>query len=167
MITVFDRDARVIFYGPANERLTGRKAEERLGNDAFGIVHPDDVASVREVFGQILASPGASFTVTYRALHKDGSVMMLESVATNLLVDPSIRGIVVNTRDISERARCRSRRPICWKSRSRRKASRARSGPCWTRPAAIGRNRGHFRRANFARIYPLRIRKKYIIISQA
>ena len=39
----------------------------------------------------------------YRWQHKDGSWHWQEAIATNLLDDPAVNGIVVNARDITER----------------------------------------------------------------
>jgi light-regulated signal transduction histidine kinase (bacteriophytochrome) len=43
--------------------------------------------------------------VLWRRRHKNGRWLWLEGVATNLLDDPAVRGIVTNYRDVSERKR--------------------------------------------------------------
>src|SRR5260370_25412784 len=45
----------------------------------------------------------AAAPVEYRFLHKGGEWRILEAVTTNLLNDPSVNGIIVNSRDITER----------------------------------------------------------------
>ncbi|MEN9222398.1 MAG: PAS domain S-box protein, partial [Thermostichus sp. BF3_bins_97] len=47
------------------------------------------------------AHPGQPLSFVYRMQHADGHWVWLESLATNWLADPSIQGIVANTRDIS------------------------------------------------------------------
>ena len=42
-------------------------------------------------------------TVTYRGRHADGSYRQLEAIITNLLADPVVAGMVINTRDVTER----------------------------------------------------------------
>jgi signal transduction histidine kinase len=41
----------------------------------------------------------------YRVRHKDGSWRVLEAIGANLLQEPSVGGMVINTRDITERKR--------------------------------------------------------------
>ena len=74
-----------------------------VGGQAFTNVHPDDVERVRAVFGEVVASPGSTRTMELRAQRKDGSWIWSESAATNLLRDPSVGAVVVNSREITER----------------------------------------------------------------
>ncbi len=43
--------------------------------------------------------------IAWRLLHRDGTWRHVENVGTNLLDEPSVRGLVLNTRDVSERTR--------------------------------------------------------------
>ena len=47
--------------------------------------------------------------VDYRARHRDGSWRWVEATVTNLLADPSVGGIVVNARDVTERREAEAR----------------------------------------------------------
>ena len=103
VITVLDRDGVILYESPAVERVLGYGTEELLGKSVFDFVHPGDRKRVRN---EALASPegwGPSRPLQYRFRHKDGSWRFLESVASNLLADPGVRGAVVNTRDITDR----------------------------------------------------------------
>lgn len=55
-----------------------------------------------EVF-EALDRPGTSRRVEFRFRHKDGSWRHFEGIGNNLLEDPVVEGIVVNSRDITER----------------------------------------------------------------
>jgi diguanylate cyclase (GGDEF)-like protein/PAS domain S-box-containing protein len=87
------------------ERVLGYKPENGLGLSAFQppVMHPDDAERVRSVFAGITGSPGAEATVDFRLRHAEGRWVQVEATAKNLLADPSIGGIVVNYRDITER----------------------------------------------------------------
>jgi transcriptional regulator with GAF, ATPase, and Fis domain len=50
-----------------------------------------------------LDHPGQPFPVLWRRRHKNGRWIWLEGVATNLLHDPAVRGIVTNYRDVTDR----------------------------------------------------------------
>ena len=48
-------------------------------------------------------TPGGHSLIEFRVLHKDGSWHYLEHVVNYLLDDPSVNGIVVTSRDVTER----------------------------------------------------------------
>src|SRR5690606_2669176 len=73
--------------------------------NVFHYVHPDDLASAQAAFSQILERPGRSVSLECRFRHADGSWVFVESLGSSLLDDPGIKGVVLNSRDISERKR--------------------------------------------------------------
>jgi len=91
------------YVNPAVERCLGYMPEELIGKNAMGLVHPDDQERVRARLASFTEGPTIPFT--YRVRHKDGSWRFLESVARDLRSNPLIGGIVVNTRDVTERLR--------------------------------------------------------------
>jgi PAS domain S-box-containing protein len=105
IITVLDADGTVRYISPAVERVTGHKPEEQVGTDAFSSVHPDDRERALGIFAETLKTPGLHPPLEFRVPHRDGSWRYLEHVVNNLLDDPSVKGIVINSRDITERKR--------------------------------------------------------------
>jgi PAS domain S-box-containing protein len=105
IITILDADGTVIYISPAVERVTGYKPEERVGTNAFDSVHPDDRERAAGIFAEILKTPGLHPPLEFRVPHKDGSWRYLEHVVTNLLDDPAVGAVVINSRDITERKR--------------------------------------------------------------
>jgi PAS domain S-box-containing protein len=102
---VMDRRGRLVtIHGPLQKTL-GYEPEDQLGKNAFDLVHPDDLASALQVFGDALPQLAAVRRGEYRLRHKDGSWVTVELVGTYLLEDPIIRGVVLNVRDISERVK--------------------------------------------------------------
>ncbi|MBI4409314.1 MAG: PAS domain S-box protein, partial [Gemmatimonadetes bacterium] len=102
-ITVLDTNGRVQYTTPAIERVLGFKPEERVGRSGFEFVHPDDLARVRQAFAELVQQPRQSVGLELRLRHKDGSWRRLEVTGTNLLDDPAVAGVVINTRDLTER----------------------------------------------------------------
>ncbi len=103
---VVDAAGKVTYASPNVERTTGYPIDERQGRSIFDTVHPDDHARIVSALGQLLASgPGATANLEFRAVRKDGTIWWGEANATNLLDDPSVAGVVVNYRDVSERKR--------------------------------------------------------------
>jgi PAS domain S-box-containing protein len=104
MITVIDEQGVVRYDSPAVERILGWLGSERVGRSVFEYLHPDDVDELRRVFAEFVRSPGATQTATVRVRHAGGSWRLIEALGRNLLDDPLIRGVVVNARDVTERA---------------------------------------------------------------
>jgi PAS domain S-box-containing protein len=105
VITVLGPDGTVQYNTPAVRPVLGYDPAELVGRLAFDFVHPDDVAHVAELFSDALAHPGVAVPVTFRFRHRDGHWVPLESIGSSHLDDPNIRGVVVNSRDITERQR--------------------------------------------------------------
>jgi diguanylate cyclase (GGDEF)-like protein/PAS domain S-box-containing protein len=103
IITLLDADGTVRYVSPAVERVMGYKPEEQIGTSAFGSVHPDDRERALDTFAEVLKKPGLHSLLEFRVLHKDGSWRYLEHVVNNLLDDPAVRGVLVNSRDVTER----------------------------------------------------------------
>jgi PAS domain S-box-containing protein len=105
IIAVLDSEAVMRYLSPSMERISGFTNQERLGKSAFEFFHPDDLTGSMEAFLRGLQQPGFTEMVEFRWQHKDGSWHTEEAVASNLLDDPDVMGIVVNARDITDRKR--------------------------------------------------------------
>jgi HTH-type transcriptional regulator, bacterioopsin transcriptional activator and related proteins len=103
VVCILEADGTFRYISPAAERMSGYRAEERQGKNAFENIHPDDRQTVRSAIERALGQPGAIFTVEYRLRRPDGGWIDCEAVAHNLLQDPQIHGLVVNVRDVTER----------------------------------------------------------------
>ncbi len=96
-------DGTVSYQSPAVERVLGYPADNRVGRQIFELTHPDDIGFVQATIADLLGTPGAQNTIELRTRHADGSWRTVEATGRNLLDDPSVRGIVVNYRDVTER----------------------------------------------------------------
>ncbi len=105
MIAILDAEARTIYLSPASERILGQPAAERVGRHGFGLLHPKDRPRVQAMFDGLLDKPGKHLRTEYRVRHAEGSWRVLESSLTNLLHNPAVNGVVVNSRDVSDRKR--------------------------------------------------------------
>src|SRR5918993_4522434 len=103
IITLLESDGTIRYISPAVERVTGYSPEEQVGTNAFGSVHPDDREQALNTFAEILKEPGLHPPLELRVPHKDGSWCYLEHVVNNLLDDPAVRGVVITSRDVTER----------------------------------------------------------------
>lgn len=103
LVSVLDAEGIVRYQSPSIERILGYPVAHWPDANNFALVHPDDLPFVQKAFEQVVKHPGQSVTLTYRYQHADGHWVFLESVGQNQLDNPHIRGIVVNSRDVSER----------------------------------------------------------------
>jgi len=109
IITILEPDWTIRYESPSVERTLGYAADERIGRPAFENIHPEDIVRVREALVRLLLTPGAGKSVEIRCRHKDGSWRWLDVRGNNLLADPNVRGVVVNSHDITERKHAEER----------------------------------------------------------
>jgi PAS domain S-box-containing protein len=105
IVSIVDADGVVRFASPSVERLLGYPPERLVGRAVLGMVRAGDVPKVAAAFRRSIEEPAAAISVEYEVQHADGSVRRLESLATNLLADPAVAGLVVTSRDVTERHR--------------------------------------------------------------
>jgi PAS domain S-box-containing protein len=105
IVSILEADGTIRYASPAIERLLGYAPEERPGKTIDAFVHPDDLPVVRNALAEALKGHRHWATMELRYRHKDGSWRVIEATARNLLHDPAINGIVVNSRDVTERRR--------------------------------------------------------------
>jgi PAS domain S-box-containing protein len=103
ILTIRDADGRIRYTSPSVHRVLGYRQEEMIGSLGFELLHPEDRPAVESAFAEFWKNPGARDSIQYRARHANGTWVSLEVVASNLLDDPDIRGVVINGRDISRR----------------------------------------------------------------
>ena len=103
MIVVIDPNGRYAYESPAVERILGWSPGQRLGQAAIDFVHPDDREEASAVLSDLLDKPGESRTIELR--HRDSKSVWhwVESTATNLIDEPTVGGIVINSRVVDER----------------------------------------------------------------
>ncbi len=103
MITVLDTNGTIRYLSPSIERILGYKPEDLIGKNKFDYIYSEDVVAVRAAFANAIRQPGIPVAVKYNFRHLNPSWVCLESVGNNLLSDSSVKGLVINSRDITQR----------------------------------------------------------------
>lgn len=103
IVTVVDGSGLIRYESPSVQTVLGYAPHEMTGNNAFSYMHPDDAERVFDMFMEAVREPGSTASAEYRFRHKNGSWCVLESCARNLLHDPAVEGVVVNSRDVTAR----------------------------------------------------------------
>ena len=102
-ILLINEHAQVIYQSPALERIAGYRLGEDGNKEVFEFVHPDDVPVSTTYFQQAMAMPGVPIPGQFRMQHRQGHYIWIEGTMMNLLHNESIKAVIVNFRDITER----------------------------------------------------------------
>ena len=102
-VLVYGAEDRISYASPAVGRFVGCNVSTLIGTEQSDLVHPDD--RERFVAGLAALPNGERQTGAFlaRLRRHDGEYRSLEVVATNLLNNPSVAGVVVNARDVTDR----------------------------------------------------------------
>jgi PAS domain S-box-containing protein len=102
-ILLIDEKAVILYASPSVRAISGYDPKELIGRDGFGLVVPEEVESARRLVRDAIKWPGENIPWRGRVFTADGRIQILELNACNRLRDPSVRAIVVNYRDVTER----------------------------------------------------------------
>jgi len=105
LIIVAEADTTISYISPSVERIWGYKPEEVVGTKATDHIHSEDLEEAMSAFSEATEDYEATAAKgpVIRCRHKNGSWRYMEGYANNLLDDPRIRGLVFNSRDVTER----------------------------------------------------------------
>jgi two-component system cell cycle sensor histidine kinase/response regulator CckA len=103
VVTVLDQTGAFTYNSLSVARVLGYEPPELLGQNAFSFIHEEDLKHTQESFQHCVENPGTTTNSKFRARHRDGTWRYLETICKSFLHDPEIAGIVVNSRDITER----------------------------------------------------------------
>ncbi len=100
-IALLDGHGQFLYVSPAAARINGYPLETFAGQDAFSIIHPDDLPTVMAAFGKLLNDPDVPLRAECRLQHADGAWLWVDVIACNRLADPAVGAVVVNFRDVT------------------------------------------------------------------
>ena len=103
MTFVCDREGRLTYTSPSAPRQLGMGTKSLTAGDVLALVHPADRARLAELLASV--PPDAPRKAVHWRMGADGTWRDVEGLLTDLTADPSVRGIVLNVRDVSERER--------------------------------------------------------------
>jgi diguanylate cyclase (GGDEF)-like protein/PAS domain S-box-containing protein len=111
VFTVIGADAVIRYQSPAIEQVLGYPTESIIGRSFLDLVEPGDQDAARQLFERSRLQPGAPTLgeVRMRPIGDGQAPRRFEMTATDLLDDPTVRGLVLNYSDITERAQYQER----------------------------------------------------------
>jgi diguanylate cyclase (GGDEF)-like protein/PAS domain S-box-containing protein len=103
LIVIINAQGYVVYGNPIAQKVFGVTMEDAKDTPAHLYLHPDDLEQNLQFFADVISAPGTSARQDLRTMSPAGEVRYLEVVCTNLLDDPSIHGIIINGKDVTER----------------------------------------------------------------
>jgi two-component system sensor kinase len=101
--TIVNRTGRITYQSSSVEQVFGFAPDEMVGRDLASWLHPEDAAQLLSYLDPEADDEPGHGLVQARMRHRDGSWRVGESAVRGLFDDPSVAGLVLNTRDASER----------------------------------------------------------------
>ncbi len=105
IITIYDQNMKMIYESPSVLRILGYTPEEMMEGKDFDRLTPKGETEFKNMFNKLLKDPSEVITIQYTYVRKDGKKIYLETTGRNFLHDPAIKGIIINSRDMTERVR--------------------------------------------------------------
>jgi len=100
-VTIVNEHGDVVYQNPSMGAVVGRPPEWFEGRTPVDLMAPEDAARARRILAELGERPGEQVQAEFRLRHRDGTWRTVTGVATNLLHEPAVRGIVLNYRDVT------------------------------------------------------------------
>ena len=100
IISILRNDGVIIYESNAVQKILGHEPKERIGQIIFQFIHPDDLEYVKEEFSTL--NEGTKKGI-FRIQHKNGDWIWIESIGKKFESATIKNGVIINSRDISDR----------------------------------------------------------------
>lgn len=102
MIAIADTNGRCSYVSPTVEKVLQLPADYFMGKNVLSFIHREDRRRVYQEFSMIRQKKRV-FISPYRFADKDHQQRWIESVVTDMFDEPTVAGIVINSREITKR----------------------------------------------------------------
>ena len=103
LVVMLDDQGRITFVSPSTEQILSRDPDGLIGESILSLVDPDDQPRTAAVLDDVVSQPGKITRSELLLRSGPGRPRYFELVWNNLLPNHSIRAVVVNGRDVTER----------------------------------------------------------------
>ncbi|WP_411280644.1 putative bifunctional diguanylate cyclase/phosphodiesterase [Gemmatimonas sp.] len=112
VIMILDPDGTIRYASPSMALVFGHDPAKLVTSRIESILHPEDLSSTLQFLEELArsnrsrtggATPGV-LKREWRIRHANGAWLTVDNVGTNLLSEPVVRGLVLNTRDVTEQS---------------------------------------------------------------
>ena len=105
IISIYSSSQKLTYISPSVTKILGYTPQEMMSGKDMDRLTRRGEQDLNEMFKKLLDSPRVPITIQYTFMKKDGTKLFLEVTGRNLLDDPAINGIILNSQDITERKR--------------------------------------------------------------
>ena len=102
LVSVLDGRGRIIFSSPSAHSVLGFETGALKGHTVFELLHPEDEPKMREKLTTLLGDSSGVLRLQCRVRNADGEYRWFDFTASNQMHNPSLEGVVINARDVSE-----------------------------------------------------------------
>lgn len=103
MISIANDKGALIYSSPTVKNVLGNDPEQNIGKNVFEYIHPEEREKLMEYLNDLILGKKKQIRLEpFRYLNAKNEYRWLEGTVTNLLNEPAVKGIVVNTRDVTE-----------------------------------------------------------------
>ncbi|MCK4661836.1 MAG: PAS domain S-box protein [Bacteroidales bacterium] len=105
IISIYTEDLKLKYESPSVTKILGYTPEEMVKGKDIERLTSKGEADLKQMFRGLLDNPDEAIAFQYTFMKKDGKKIFIETTGRNLLHDPAISGIILNSQDITERKR--------------------------------------------------------------
>lgn len=103
VIMLVDEVGDIRYVSDSIQRIFGHEPTQVVGDRLESLVDQAECALQLSLLQEAMGRPGETGVLSWRWRHRDGSWRHAETTFTNRLDDPDLRGLVLNTRDVTDR----------------------------------------------------------------
>lgn len=100
LISILDLEGNYTFVSPSASSIIGVDAKALIGKNAFDFIHEDDRQRVVNQYNLLRRKKRVQIS-PFRFKNANNNWIWLETIATNMMDDPAVNGIISNSRDIT------------------------------------------------------------------
>lgn len=101
-IVLMNDQFQFIYASQSVTRLWGYLPETFLQAQVADLTHPDELPMILAFLEQLRQLPGQVLPLEHRVRHQNGNYRLAQTTGKNLLNEPSVGGLVFNSRDVTE-----------------------------------------------------------------
>jgi diguanylate cyclase (GGDEF)-like protein/PAS domain S-box-containing protein len=105
VVTIVDADSTIRYLSPSGLRVFGHDHRRLVGTPLTAVIAPNQAARFRAVLQESAESTATTLMGEFLVVDSAGRLRPAEITITNLIDDPNVGGLVLNTRDVGDQKR--------------------------------------------------------------
>jgi ammonium transporter len=102
IITIINPEGSILYQSPPVQQILGYDPAKTVGRSIFAYMHPEDTTYFLDHLALLMRRSSQNRLMEFRLMHDNGSWRTMQATSTNLTHIPTIGGIVLNLRDVSQ-----------------------------------------------------------------